>query len=73
MHVHKTFNLSLETFEKDYVHAHASSGKINENKSVLTHIIFNYSALIFLISPQDLFSTKTVIVFFANLCLSYRA
>jgi len=75
MHVHKTFSLSLETFEKDYIHAYASSGKISENKGVLAHIIFNYSfnisiALIFLISPQNLFSTKTVTVFFANLFLT---
>ena len=32
--------------------------------------LFSIIALIFLISPQNLFSTKTVIVFFANLFLT---
>lgn len=61
----KTFNVDLEI---GFAHVHTSLGKINENKGVLT--LFSIIALVFLISPQNLFSSKTVIVFFANLFLT---
>jgi len=34
------------------------------------HVLFFIFPLIFLISPADLFSYKTVVVFLANLCLT---
>lgn len=61
----KTFNVDLEI---GFAQVHTSLGKINENKGVLT--LFSIIALVFLISPQNLFSSKTVIVFFANLFLT---